>query len=257
MNADGSNPVNLTQHPADEAIPPDSFSFIDGSPTWSPDGNQLAFYSTRDGQDAEIFTMAANGRRLVQVTDNQVEDLDPAWSPFRDLIAFSSKRGGFPQIMLMDGEGLGFRPLTHDGIGSFGRDPAWSPNGERLAFTIRPVDDPDQDEVYIINVNGGGHLNLTNDPLFDSNPAWSPEGTKIAFSSDRLDRDRFGDNEIYVMTPTGSGLIQLTCNGSDDIQPAWSPDSTKIAYASNLNNNADHFDIYIMAVSSESCGFTD
>jgi len=70
MNADGSQPARLTNHPMHDFVP-----------AWAPDGKQIAFASMRDGERAEIYLMNADGsspRRLTQTTTNETA---PAWSP--------------------------------------------------------------------------------------------------------------------------------------------------------------------------------
>jgi len=70
MNADGSNPVNITNYPHN-----------DFRPTWSPDGKRISFVSIRGGK-REIFTIAADGTDVFAVTDNEAMDEEPSWSPF-------------------------------------------------------------------------------------------------------------------------------------------------------------------------------
>ena len=82
-------------------------------------------------------------------------------------------------------------------------------------------------EIYVMNADGSGQTDLTNNPAYDWTSAWSPDGTKIAFSS-----NRDGNKEIYVMNADGSSPTRLTYNTADDQYPAWSPDGTKIAFES-------------------------
>jgi len=70
----------------------------------------------------------------------------------------------------------------------------------------------------MMNADGGGQTNLTNNPASDLDPAWSPDGSKIALASDRS-----GDFDIYVMNADGSGQTNLTNNPAADTKPAWSP----------------------------------
>jgi Tol biopolymer transport system component len=72
--------------------------------------------------------------------------------------------------------------------------------------------------IDVMNADGTGLRQLTNDAAKDVGPVWSPDGTKIAFNS-----DRDGNFEIYVMNADGTGVKRLTDNPTDDGLPAWSP----------------------------------
>ena len=94
-----------------------------GGPTWSPDGNIIAFASDRDG-DLEIFVMNADGTEIRQLTDNVV-DSAPEGSPDGELIAFVSDRDGDLEIFVMNADGTAVRQLTdNDDTDTV---PLWSP----------------------------------------------------------------------------------------------------------------------------------
>jgi hypothetical protein len=77
------------------------------------------------------------------------------------------------------------------------------------------MSDPDGNfEIYLMDVDGAGLVNLTHDLAFDGFPTWSPDGSRIAF---RTDRD--GNAEIYVMNADGTGLVNLTENAAFDGNP--------------------------------------
>lgn len=79
MNSDGTDGINLTNNPAS----------VDSAPRFSPDGRQIAFSSLRDG-DAEIFVMDIDGSKVEQVTQNEVQDMFPAWVRSGQFLLYSS-----------------------------------------------------------------------------------------------------------------------------------------------------------------------
>src|SRR5947209_8224741 len=84
------------------------------------------------------------------------------------------------------------------------------------------------EQIFVMNADGSGQINLSNNGFYDTNPSWSPDGTKIAFYSSRTSFD-----QIFVMNADGSGQINLSNNAFDDTNPSWSPDGTKIAFDSD------------------------
>jgi Tol biopolymer transport system component/tRNA A-37 threonylcarbamoyl transferase component Bud32 len=221
MNADGSGVTRLTDNPA-----------ADYAPAWSPNGTQIAFVSTRD-DNQEIYVMNADGSRQTRLTTNPGSDFAPAWSPDGTRIVFTSGHDDpHPtscsntcnfQIYVMNADGSGLIRLTAGLMR--GDSPAWSPDGKRIAFEsernhadIGACGLDCKFDIYVINADGSGLTNLTDNTLDSENPAWSPDGTHIVFMS-----VRDGNREIYIMNADGSGVIRLTNNSTDDLLPAWSP----------------------------------
>ena len=102
MNADGTSPQNLTNHPAN-----------DFAPAGQTGGTMIAFSSDRDGNQ-EIYTMDNDGSKLANVSNNPFQDLNPTWSPNRDYIAFVSNRDGNNNIYVMESNGVDpFRFTQH------------------------------------------------------------------------------------------------------------------------------------------------
>ena len=101
--------------------------------------------------------------------------------------------------------------------------PAWSPGGSRIAFDR--VRDGDFD-IYVMNADGTGLVQLTHDRGVDARPAWSPDGRSIVFHSTRdhpgnasADDLRFQD--LYIMAADGSNVRRLTSNRYFDGHPNW------------------------------------
>ena len=200
-----------------------------------------------DGIDTgyEIYTMNADGSNVQRLTNNNVIDFFPSWSPDGRKIAFTSDRNGNMEIYVMNADGNNQHPITNL-LGGLKdpRRPRWSPDGTELIVSINydPVTPGSEfgRDIYLVNADGSGRIaNLTNTLGHDSpeefDPDWSSDGTKIVYQL----YDADGSN-IYVMHADGSNVNRLTRGGS---YPAWSPDGLRIAF---MPDRVGRDQIYIM-----------
>jgi Tol biopolymer transport system component len=197
------------------------------SPGWSPDGEQLTWSSDSRGA-AQVYVANADGSGVVQ-RSIFLDNRDPLWSPDGAWIAFISTRDMRTDIYVMPAAGGREVSITNGAAVDWGANMVWSPDSGALAFETAG-------DLYVVNRDGSGLRQLTNDPAIDSAPDWSPDGSRIAFFSNRDD-----NFDIYVINADGSGLTNLTETPEDEYQPVWSPDGWTIAYLrAPMTPEADH-----------------
>ena len=171
----------------------------DSGAVWSPDGG--TFIATTEWLAGEIEKLE------VQNDAGEWEAVEEEITSDRELISVSL---GNPPEFLTD------NAATDE-------YPAWSPDGERIAFSSDRTGDS---EIFVMDPNGDNVVQLTNSPREDWQPSWSPDGERIVFASPRA-----GNWEIYVMDSDGENVLQLTHRLAIDWTPEWSPDGTRIAFA--------------------------
>lgn len=209
MNLDGSDLKQLTDA-----------TISVGSPSWSPDGNRIAFtYRAVEGGKAGIAVINPYGKDLKFLTDSF--EVEPVWSPDGTKIAYEVHKPiasniSTSALYIMNSDGSGQKRLTDTKDIADTTSPSWSPDGKRIVFDCLAV--------CVINVDGSGLATLERDGL---HPSWSPDGQYIVYYwSDPWCILCPGSGQLWIMRADGSQQTKLT-NGPVDQNPVWSPAPTR------------------------------
>jgi Tol biopolymer transport system component len=206
MNADGSQPTNLT-----------GSSGWKIQPDWSPDGTRMLFTF---GADIYVLPLAAR----LTTNASGVQWSDPVWSPDGSRIAFQAGTGGGSSEVYVTTLTPGVPAKVPSTPKPAGKDDflfyssPWSPDGSRLA--LQSNRDGSHYGVYVINRDGSALSRLTDITMDDTTPAWSPAGSQIAY--------RCGSSGVCVMNTNGTGKSLV---GPGGVSPSWSQDGMTIAFS--------------------------
>jgi Tol biopolymer transport system component len=260
MNADGSNPLQLTRDQAKE-----------DAPAFSPDGQKIAFVKeveikAEGGSLSEtpphlvpkIVVMNANGCNQVVLPLPEGEYAhEPSWSPDGQRIAFWSDPLSVLEecrMFITNADGSGTpRRIPTPGLSGCILRPEWSPDGTQIAFEAGYGDG--WADIYVVDVSAEGHTSqprqlIDDDPGTTSDgheamgatePSWSPDGTEIAF---------VGGQDIYKFNVNTLEETRLTSwegagsGTSVENSPTWSPDGERIAFVRDESDASTS--IYVM-----------
>jgi WD40 repeat protein len=188
---------------------------------------RIAFASDRDGGSYKIFTSAADGSDVLQLTPlGSGINTGPHFSPDGTKIVFARSSGGL-QVYVMNANGTSPTNVSQSATNDQGG--SWSPDGTKIVFSR--ADSNFNAGLVIMNADGSGQTTLTTKPssgfgFGDFRPAWSPDGNTIAFT-----RYVSGSpSQIYTISPAGGAATNISNSASQEEDASWSPDSAQIAF---------------------------
>jgi len=200
-----------------------------------------------------VCVMKVDGSEKRRLTD-RLTTTDPAWSPDGRQIAFTrnedvgeSTTFTDDDVFVMDADGGNVRQLTPELDGSSSSQPAWSPDGQRIAYVrgssrasaVVALTPLAFGELLVVDADGREPSRLTSpEPDTAAAPAWSPDGREVVFVRGRDLNKPSGDMDLFIVNAAGGTPRALTRTPfSLETAPAWSSDGTRIAFVRSRSNS--------------------
>jgi TolB protein len=241
MRPDGSQKTRISQ------LDPTSYSSRGFD--WSPDSRRLAF-----ARDGDIYVADRSGMNERRLTETVPGEGDPTWSPDNLTIAFTGTTVGADSlgvgtnadIYVVDAAGGAPRQITSDAQDDF--QARWSPDGEQLGF-LRFQEccvgsETYWSDLFVIDADGTGETQLTNDCTFDEGHEWLPDGSGLVYGA-------YADDDACGIDYTGSSLriVRLRDAGVTEVLPekwaaggiAMSRRGRWVVFSAGRNDTVDLF----------------
>jgi TolB protein len=239
MDIDGGNLKQLTFHETRD----------NNCPVWSPDGKLIVFSSERDN-DSEIYIMHADGSQQTRLTNQPGDDSHPHFSPDGNRIIFNSARATpdlgadwnrqVHEIFMMKVDGTGVQQVSR--FGTISTYPSISPDGKKICFR-KVIHEPGfnydnslnkrNSEVFVMNIDGTGAVNISNSTAYDGWPFWTADG-KVIFSSNRNGVPRIC--QFYLADATGEKVEPVSNLRFSLLQGSLSQDGKTIYCQYNIED---------------------
>ena len=217
------------------------------SPSLSPDGKHIVFFSSRDLFSIDLYLADATTGRIVRklvdtalnshFTSLQFIGSAGSWRPDSRQFVIGGVHAGKAVLAILDvADGDVAREIEIPEVGEI-LNPTWSPDGKSIAFSATVGGDSD---LFIYDLTAGSLKRITSDLFADLQPAWSPDGDTIAFVTDRFTTNEkllnAGDYRLAVLEVASGRISPVpTFLQGKNINPQWAPDSRNLYFVSDQN----------------------
>jgi TolB protein len=186
---------------------------VNSSPTFSPDGRQLALTLSSPDGNLDVFTLDLATQVLRQLTTDNAIDTEASWAPDGRSIYFTSDRAGGPQVYRVGTEPGGrAQRVTYEGV--YNARPRLSPDGKQIAVVYG------QNNTYRIGVvdPGNGALQTLTTGRLDESPSFAPNGAQIIYATRQN-----GRGVLASVSTDGRIHTEIASVAGDVREPVWGP----------------------------------
>lgn len=215
-DADGFNPQILLDSPEPLL-----------SPSWSPDGRQLAYVSFENRNSAIYVQDVYSGQRRLVASSPGINSA-PSWSPDGSRLALTLSKGGDPEIFILHMSSGNLQQVTDNR--AIDTEPSWSPDGRKLAFTSDRGGGP---QIYEITLPDQRARRVTFEGVYNARPRYSPDGNSMVMIH--------GGNKRYriALLDLASGYLNILTDTRLDESPSFSPNGAMIMYATTVHRGTE------------------
>ncbi len=221
---------------------------IESSVRLAPDGKSF-IYASRASGNWDLYWQRVGGRLTVNLTkDSLADDMQPAYSPDGNYIAFRSERDT-PGVYVMEATSENVRRLSDTGF-----DPAWSPDGKEVVVSTDFFTDPAKrssipSKLWILDFASGAKRLLTGGDAVQ--PSWSPNGKRIAYWALQQGSGR---RDLWTIPAGGGEPTRVTNDDALDWNPVWSPDGKYLYFASDRGGSMNFWRVPLDETSGQLLG---
>lgn len=192
------------------------------SPTWSPDGNRMAYVSFEKKKPVVFVQSLYTGERKV-VANFKGNNSAPAWAPDGSKLAVVLTYGANSQIYTISQDGSNLQQVTKSN--AIDTEPAFSPDGQWIYFSS---DRGGRPQIYKVPASGGSPSRVTFEGGYNVSPRFSPDGRYLTYI-----RNDGGSFKV-ALQDLGTGDVKLLSTGSQDESPSFAPNGRTLMYATRV-----------------------